>query len=76
MLVKISYIAFATLSYIMTRRVSTHIYVIFVAVRGSLSDVRLVAWQEVIETEPTSEIASRMGAITPDQIARIIYTSG
>lgn len=48
----------------------------FVASRGSAEGIGLTAFDKVVATPPTGEVGRRMAAITPDRIARIMYTSG
>ncbi|WP_422632472.1 AMP-binding protein [Sphingobium sp.] len=50
--------------------------VMFIAISGHLPDVPTFTWDEVIATQPTTAVAQRMDAITPETTARIMYTSG
>ena len=50
--------------------------VMFVAVEGSVPGLEIFYWKDVVATVPTSELTTRMGAIQPETIARIMYTSG
>lgn len=48
----------------------------FIAVTGTVPDLALLRWADVVATEPTQEVARRMAQIRPDMIARIMFTSG
>lgn len=50
--------------------------VTIVAAWGTVEELDIVPWAEVIATVPRGDVAERMDAIRPDEIARIIYTSG
>lgn len=50
--------------------------VLFVAVQGDAAGLDVVRWADVIATPPTAQLGTRMAAISPDTIARIMYTSG
>ncbi|MBL8651786.1 MAG: AMP-binding protein [Sphingopyxis sp.] len=50
--------------------------VTFVAASGRAEGLEIVSWAEVIATVPRHDVTERMDAIRPDQIARIVYTSG
>ncbi|MEQ9661820.1 MAG: AMP-binding protein [Parasphingopyxis sp.] len=52
------------------------LHVEIIAVRGAEKDKKVTSFADVIATEPTEAVAERMAAITPDTIARIMYTSG
>ncbi len=48
----------------------------FVAARGEAPGIEAVSFADVVATEPTAAVSARMNAITPESIARIMYTSG
>lgn len=48
----------------------------FIVARGSAEGVHSIPFELVIGTEPTESVTDRMATITPDTIARIMYTSG
>jgi feruloyl-CoA synthase len=50
--------------------------VVLVAARGEAPGLDLLRWSEVITTTPTAAVAQRMAAARPEDIARIMYTSG
>lgn len=50
--------------------------VTIIAASGRVDGLEIVPWAEVIATAPRQDVADRMAAIRPEQIARIVYTSG
>lgn len=48
----------------------------FLSIQGAIESIATYRFSEIVQTPPTNTVFERMNALTPDTVARIMYTSG